>query len=147
MKNARVRWDEYLQAYFSRQTRWLKGHTHKHFTHTRRLHHFVEHRTNQCSYPSITIFLLHKIATNVHFQVAPVSEINFFKAKPGQQVPEPAPRQQGSIPTWSSDQMHSFLQHVKVNYATYITSSESSHTIQAVINYIFSISILWYTKT
>ncbi|XP_037571412.2 uncharacterized protein LOC119445594 [Dermacentor silvarum] len=45
--------------------------------------------------------------------VAPVSEINFFKAKPGQQVPEPAPRQQGSIPTWSSDKIHSFLQHVK----------------------------------
>nr|XP_054925014.1 uncharacterized protein LOC129384011 [Dermacentor andersoni] len=54
-----------------------------------------------------------KRSLHVHSRAAPVSEINFFKAKPGQQVPEPAPRQQGSIPTWNFDQMHSFLEHVK----------------------------------
>lgn len=62
----------------------------------------------------------------MYFQVTPVSEINFFKTKPGQQVPEHVRRQQAPIPTWSSDQVKTFLQHIKVIYKTFITSGETS---------------------
>ncbi|KAL1478154.1 hypothetical protein MTO96_035181 [Rhipicephalus appendiculatus] len=44
---------------------------------------------------------------------APVSEIQFFKPKPGQQVPETVRRQQAPIRTWSSEQVRTFLEQVK----------------------------------
>lgn len=70
------------------------------------------------------------------FQAAPVSQIQFFKPKPGQRVPEPDPRQQAPIPTWSSDQVHTFLQQVKVIHETFINSGETSNSTQAFRIYI-----------